>query len=62
MEEKKELLSLDKEELAALLESLGEPRYRAAQLFSQLHAGRLPEELTNVGKKTLEKLFYAAVY
>lgn len=62
MEEKKELLSLDKEELAALLESLGEPRYRAAQLFSQLHAGRLPEEMTNVGKKTWEKLFSAAVY
>jgi len=62
MEEKKELLSLDKEELGALLESLGEPRYRAAQLFSQLHAGRTPEEITNVGKKTWEKLFAVSTY
>ena len=62
MEEKKDLLSLDKEELGALLESIGEPRYRAAQLFSQLHAGRLPEEITNIGKKTWEKLFAVATH
>ena len=35
MEEKKELLSLTKGELEALLTSLGEPRYRAAQIFGR---------------------------
>ncbi|MBE6604487.1 MAG: 23S rRNA (adenine(2503)-C(2))-methyltransferase RlmN [Ruminococcaceae bacterium] len=62
MEEKKELLSLDKEELGALLQSLGEPRYRAGQLFSQLHAGRMPEEITNIGKKTWEKLYTVSTH
>ena len=45
MEEKKELLSLDKGELEALFAELGEPRYRAAQLFLQLHRGLSPEEM-----------------
>ena len=62
MEEKQDLLSLDKAELETLLLSIGEPRYRAAQMFSQLQHGRAPEEMTNIGKQTREKLAAVAVY
>ena len=50
------ILSLYPEELAALMAELGEPKYRASQLFSQLHKGISLEQMTNVGKKTKEKL------
>ncbi len=56
MEEKKELLSLYPAELEALLTSIDEPRYRATQIFSGLSRGLSPEEMSNVGKKTVEKL------
>ena len=62
MEEKKELLSLTKGELEALLTSLGEPRYRAAQIFGQMHRGLSPDEMTNVGKATKAKLAEVAYY
>ena len=62
MEEKKELLSLDKGELEALFAELGEPRYRAAQLFLQLHRGLSPEEMTNIGKATKAKLSQVSTY
>ncbi len=62
MEEKKELLSLLPHELAALMVSLGEPRYRAEQLFSQLHKGLSPDEMTNIGKATRERLLAVATY
>ena len=45
-QEKKELLALTPGELAELLLSIGEPRYRAEQLFVQLHRGLSPEEIT----------------
>ncbi|MBQ7338037.1 MAG: 23S rRNA (adenine(2503)-C(2))-methyltransferase RlmN [Clostridia bacterium] len=51
-----DLLSLTKEELKALLLSVGEPAYRAQQLFTQLHRGLLPEQMTNIGKITRQKL------
>lgn len=54
--EKHDLLSLLPEELEALVLSLGEPKYRAQQLFSQLHRGISPREMTNVGKATVAKL------
>ena len=54
--EKPELLSLDKEELTALLTSWGEPRYRADQIFSQLHKGVAPDDMTNVGKSLRQRL------
>ena len=54
--QKADLLSLDKEELLELLLSIGEPKYRAGQIFSQLHKGLTPSEMTNIGKKTVEKL------
>lgn len=62
MEEKKELLSLFPEELETLLTSLGEPRYRAAQIFPQLAKGYAPDEMSNIGKCTREKLSAETVY
>lgn len=62
MEQKQELLALTPKELEALLLSLGEPKYRAAQIFPQLHKGHAPEEMTNIGKATREKLAGAAYY
>ena len=55
-ETKRELLSLLPSELEALLLSLGEPKYRAAQIFPQLHKGLSLSEMTNVGRITREKL------
>ncbi len=60
--EKKELLSLEKGELEALLTSLGEPRYRATQIFTQLHRGTAPEDMTNIGRVTKERLGEVAFY
>lgn len=53
---KQELLSLTPEELAAWMESVGEPKYRARQLFPQLHRGVCPNDMTNLGKKLQQKL------
>ena len=58
----KDLLSLFPEELAELLVSVGEPKYRAGQMFPQLHKGLSPEDMTNIGKKTREKLAEVAEY
>ena len=60
--EKKELLSLTEPELEALLVELGEPRFRAGQIFPQLHKGLSPREMTNVGKATVAKLDEVATY
>ncbi len=54
--QKTDLLSLSYTELEALAVSIGEPRYRAEQLFVQLHRGVLPEDMTNIGKALKEKL------
>ncbi|MBE6555644.1 MAG: 23S rRNA (adenine(2503)-C(2))-methyltransferase RlmN [Ruminococcaceae bacterium] len=62
MQEKTELLALTPEELAELMISLGEPRYRAEQIFTQLHRGISPEEMTNIGKATRERLSAATRY
>lgn len=53
---KTDLLSLTPEELETLVVSAGEPKYRAAQIFTQLHRGLSPEEMTNIGKATRERL------
>ena len=58
----KDLLSVFPEELEALLLSVGEPKYRAKQMFPQLHKGLSPEDMTNIGKKTREKLSEVAEY
>ena len=51
-----DLLSLEFSELCELVLSIGEPKYRAKQLFTQLSSGVSPEEMTNIGKATKEKL------
>ncbi len=50
------ILSYTPEELKLLMSEMGEPSYRAGQIFSQLHKGIALSEMTNVGKKTREKL------
>ncbi len=59
---KVELLALTPSELCDLLLSLGEPKYRASQIFPQLHKGLSPDEMTNIGKITRQKLSEAAHY
>jgi 23S rRNA (adenine2503-C2)-methyltransferase len=56
----KNILSYTPEELLELLLSVGEPKFRAKQIFTQLHKGILLDEMTNVGKITKEKLHNAA--
>ena len=56
------ILSLLPEELEALMAQIGEPKYRARQLFSGLHKGLAPTEISNVGKKTVEKLQGVTTY
>ena len=50
------ILSFTPDELCELIVSLGEPKYRASQIFTQLHKGIALEEMTNVGKTTKQKL------
>ena len=57
-----DLLSLDASELEALVISLGEPKYRAKQLFVPMHKGISPDEITNVGKALKAKLSEHATY
>jgi 23S rRNA (adenine2503-C2)-methyltransferase len=40
------------DELETFLSSLGEPRYRARQLFEGMHRGLSPDEMTNISKAT----------
>ncbi len=54
--EKTDLLSLYPEELEKLLCDIGEPKYRAKQIFSAMHKGISLEAMTNVGKQTKQKL------
>jgi 23S rRNA (adenine2503-C2)-methyltransferase len=55
-ERKQELLSLSLSELEDWMVAAGEPKYRAKQLFPQLHRGLSPDEMTNLGKRLQEKL------
>ena len=50
------ILSYTPDELKILMGEIGEPGYRAGQIFSQLHKGIMLCEMTNVGKKTKEKI------
>ncbi len=59
---KLDLLSLLPEELCDLLRSMGEPKYRAEQMFSPMHHGVSPEDMTNIGKALKQKLFEKAYY
>ena len=53
---KKDLLSLLPSELEELIISIGEPKYRASQIFSGIHKGVAPEDMTNLSKATKAKL------
>lgn len=57
-----ELLSMLPLELETFLSSLGEPRYRARQLFEGMHRGLSPDEMTNISKATKAKLNEAASF
>lgn len=57
-----ELLSLLPEELEALMLDLGEAKYRADQIFPQLHKGISPDGMTNLGKALRQKLSEAAFW
>ncbi len=60
--QKTDLLSLLPEELEAFVVSLGEPKYRAKQLFAPLHKGVHFADITNIGKALKAKLAECAVY
>ena len=57
-----DLLSLDKDELTEFFIKIGEPKYRAAQLFTQMHKGLLLDEITNISKATKAKITELAYY
>ena len=59
---KTDLLSLLPEELEQFLVSLGEPKYRARQMFPQLHRGVSPNDMTNIGKATKQRLDECAFF
>ena len=59
---KADLLSLYPNELTDLVLSLGEPKYRANQIFTQIHKGISPENITNIGKETKRKLAEASYF
>ena len=54
--EKRELLSLTLAELEEWMLEAGEAKYRAKQIFPQLHRGLSPDEMTNLPKRLQEKL------
>ncbi|MBQ7380861.1 MAG: 23S rRNA (adenine(2503)-C(2))-methyltransferase RlmN [Clostridia bacterium] len=55
-ENKTDLLSLGEQELAEFFLSIGEPKYRAKQLFTQMHKGLTPDEITNFSAATKKKI------
>ncbi len=59
---KTDLLSLLPDELEQFMISIGEPKYRAKQLFVQMHRGLSPAQMTNIGKSTCEKLENTAFF
>lgn len=60
--QKTDLLSLNVPELEHFFIQLGEPKYRASQLFEQMHKGKTLEEITNLSKATKEKITAIATY
>ena len=60
--EKIYLLSLLPSELEEFMLSIGEPKYRATQIFTQMHKGVSPNEMTNIGKATKAKLEEVAIF
>lgn len=58
----KDLLNMTLDELGELFLSLGEPRFRAKQIFSPMHHGITPESLTTLSASTKQKLAAVAYY
>ena len=56
LQNKADLLSMDIAELEAFLSSLGEPKYRAKQIFTELHRGVPLSEITTLSKDLRKKL------
>ncbi len=54
------ILSYTPDELACLMDEIGEARYRAKQIFTQLHMGKALSEMSNIGKVTREKISLVA--
>ena len=54
--EKVDLLSMTPDEVAEFLSSLGEPKYRAKQIFGWMHRGEDFDGMTNISKKLRETL------
>ena len=54
--QKTDLLSLSFTELEDLVISMGEPKFRAKQLFAPIHSGVAPEDISNIGKALKAKL------
>jgi len=59
---KPELLGLLPEELVEYMTALGEPKYRAGQMFPLLHCGVAPGDMTNLSKVTRQKVSETSVY
>lgn len=59
---KRDLLSYDYDELEALIVSMGEPKYRAGQIFTQLARGKAPDAMPGVPKALAARLCDAAPY
>ena len=51
-----DILSCSKAEIEQYLTSVGEPKYRAKQIFTWLHSGKSFDEMTNVPKSLREHL------
>ena len=56
MTEKFDLLSMTEEELVSFFATLGEPAFRAKQVFPKLHLGTPISEMTNLSKALRERL------
>ena len=56
MSEKIDLYSMTDTELADFFVSIGEPKFRAKQLFSELHRGKSIEDITTLSKALRKKL------
>ena len=54
--EKTQLLGMTPDELAAYLKALGQPAFRAKQVFSWLHQGAAFEQMSNLPKALRETL------
>ena len=53
----RDIKSMDLEELTQVLSELGEPKFRAGQVFTWLHRGaRSFEEMTNLSKQLRARL------